>query len=255
MRLARAEFLKLRKRKGVWIPAAVLTVGAMFLTYLIIELFHLSNSARYGPAGGEENLRHTAILMSQLSGMIAAILVGAAAATEDLTARVFRELVTTGRSRTQLFLAKVPGGLALLLSLVLGAFVFSAVASTLLAGDRAKAGLGLILKEGLWVVLCATVFYCLALGFGSLVSSRAATIGVLLALLLPVQGILRNIHAFGVGREGLISVALERVGPRALLDRGGDTIPSSLGAAIGVTLLWVLIPLAAGLWQTRRRDA
>ena len=52
LRLERAELLKLRKSRGVWIPAALLTIGAMIIMYTAIELFHLSNSVKYGPAGG-----------------------------------------------------------------------------------------------------------------------------------------------------------------------------------------------------------
>jgi len=50
-RLERAELLKLRKSRGVLIPLALLTVGAIIVMYTALELFHLSNSTKYGPAG------------------------------------------------------------------------------------------------------------------------------------------------------------------------------------------------------------
>ena len=53
-RMERAELLKLRKSRGVWIPLALLTVGAIIVTYTALELFHLSNSTKYGPAGGTD---------------------------------------------------------------------------------------------------------------------------------------------------------------------------------------------------------
>src|SRR6266508_3066712 len=121
-RLVRAELLKVRKRRGVWIPAAFLTVGAIAIMYLIIELFHVANSAKYGPAGGTSNFEHALLIIGQLAGMVAAVLVGTSMGTEGVTSGVFRELVATGRPRTHLFLARIPGGLALLLPLVAAAY-------------------------------------------------------------------------------------------------------------------------------------
>ena len=139
LRLARAELLKLRKRKGVWIPAAFLTVGAIVLVYLILELAHLSNPNRYGPAGGTEHFRHALFLIGQLSGLIAAVMVGTHAGTQDVSAGVFRELVATGRPRTHLFFARVPGGLGLLVPLVALAYALTAVLTVAFAGGGADA--------------------------------------------------------------------------------------------------------------------
>jgi hypothetical protein len=97
IRLPRAELLKLRKRRGIVIPAAFLTVGAIAIMFLVIELFHVANSVKYRAAGGTSNFQHALLLMGQLAGMVAAVLVGTSAGTEDLSSGVFRELVATGR--------------------------------------------------------------------------------------------------------------------------------------------------------------
>ena len=55
-------------------------------------------------------------------GFIIAATLGATAGTSDLTDGVFRHLVTTGRSRLALYLARIPAGLAILLPLVAVAF-------------------------------------------------------------------------------------------------------------------------------------
>ena len=73
-RLERAELLKLRKSRGVWIPTVILTVGAIAIMYTAVELFHVSNSTKYGPAGGTINFGHALLLMGQIAGMIAAAL-------------------------------------------------------------------------------------------------------------------------------------------------------------------------------------
>jgi hypothetical protein len=96
--------------------------------------------------------------------------------------------------------------------------------------------------------------FCLALGIGALFGSRAATIGVLLGLLLVALPILGHIHALGVGREATLNVALQRIAPAVLRDQN-DNVPMSVGAAVLSLALWVLLPLAAGLWRTNTRDA
>ena len=50
-------------------------------------------------------------------GFIIAVTLGATAGTTDLTDGMFRHLVITGRSRLALYLARIPAGLSILLSL------------------------------------------------------------------------------------------------------------------------------------------
>jgi hypothetical protein len=57
-RMVWADLWKLRRRRGLVVVTSPLTVGAVILTYGLIELFHLANPARYGPAGGIVNLGH-----------------------------------------------------------------------------------------------------------------------------------------------------------------------------------------------------
>jgi TRAP-type C4-dicarboxylate transport system permease large subunit len=254
-RLERAELLKLRTRRGVAIPTVLLTVGAMLVMYLVLELFHLSNSAKYGPAGGTSNFSHAVFMLGQLAGMIGAALVGAAAGTEDLGAGVFRELVATGRSRARLFLARIPGGLALLLPLVAAAYAIVAVLTVALAGGNSTPTVGGFAKEGLWVLLSAGVIYMVALGLGSLVGSRAATISILLAYLLPVQAILRSISALGRSRDALVSAAIDRVSPLTVGGDRANMVHMSVGAAALSMSLWVAIALGLGMWRTQTRDA
>jgi ABC-type transport system involved in multi-copper enzyme maturation permease subunit len=254
LRLVRAELLKLRKRRGVWIPASLLTVGAITIMYLVLELFHAANSAKYGPAGGTTTFEHALLVLGQLAGMVAAVLIGTSAATEDLSSGVFRELVATGRPRTQLFLARIPGGLALLLPLAGLAYALCAFLTVLLAGRNSTPSTAHLLEAGLWVELAAGITFCLALGLGSLLGSRAASISVLLAWLLVVQQILRSISAFGVGREALMGPSLDRIAPVMV---GGEhqQLSMSVVAAVVVIGLWAVVPLAAGWWRTSTRDA
>jgi ABC-type transport system involved in multi-copper enzyme maturation permease subunit len=253
-RLERAELRKLRKSRGVLIPLALLTVGAIVVMYTALELFHLYNSAKYGPAGGTEKFQNALFLLGQIGGMIAVGLVGAAAGTQDLSSRVYRDLVSSGRSRTRLYLARIPGGLALVLPFMACAYVLAAVLCVALAGGQPTPSTALFVKAGLWVLLSAAVVYLLALGLGSLVGSRGAAISVLIAYLIPIQGILHVIGALGKSRDALLSVAIEGLSPLPPSDTGNLIMPSHLTSLIVLTL-WVSIVGGLGLWRTLARDA
>lgn len=252
--LERAEFLKLRKSRGVWIPLALLTVGAMIVMYAVVELFHVYNSSKYGPAGGTVRFGDALMLLGQLGGMIAAGLVGAAAGTQDLSSGVFRDLVSTGRSRVRLFLARIPGGLALVLPFVAAAYALAAVLCVVLAGGQPMPGVTLFVKAGLWVLLSTGIVYVVALGLGSLVGSRSAAVSILIAYLIPVQGILHNISALGRFRDGLLSVAVERLSPLPPAD-ARSLISMSLATSLIVLAFWFAIFGGLGLWRTYTRDA
>jgi len=254
-RLPRAELLKVRKRRWLVATTALLTVGAVGLILLILELLHVFNPDHHGPAGGMDNFRGAVEFMTDLTAVVAAVLVGSYVATNDVDSGVFRELVATGRSRTQLYLARVPGGLVVLWTLAGIAFALVAAVSLLAAGSEPQPSWRIIVETGLWLELCAAVAFAMALGIGSLIGSRAATITVLLGWLLVVQPILSHIGSLGnAGREWLARVALVSIAPIRI---GGqeDRVPMSTGVAVLVIAAWIVIPLAAGLWRTRTRDA
>src|SRR5262249_34109753 len=88
-RLARAEYLKLRARRGLMLASLALTVGAVMVAYMILLVLHLTDPAGHGPAGGREHFWNGMYLLTAL-GTMAAVLVGATAGAGDLSAGVFR---------------------------------------------------------------------------------------------------------------------------------------------------------------------
>jgi hypothetical protein len=244
-RLVAAERLKLRRRRPLLAAAVVLIVAPMFVSVIVLAILHAANPAKYGPAGGVENLRGALRLLTQI-GVVAAVLIGVSAGGGDLAAGVFRELVVTGRPRLALFAARIPGGLAFLLPLVAVAFAIAATASVALAGSGQAPGAGLLLEYAGWVALVTTLGFLLALGVSSLLDSRATSIGVLLAWQLAVAPLLLQ-----TGRLDtvLLGAALKRVEPRA------GSVSISLTTAIVLIVVWTVVPLAAGAWRTQSRDA
>lgn len=55
LRLVNAEFLKLRKRRGLVITGFVLTVLPMLIAYTTLVVLHANNPAKNDPAGGMVN--------------------------------------------------------------------------------------------------------------------------------------------------------------------------------------------------------
>ncbi len=252
-RLPRAELLKLRRRRGLVAIAGLLTVGATAIVYLAFELYHVSSSAKYGPAGGFDHFRHAAFVLSQL-GAVAAALVGASAGADDIASGVFRDLVATGRSRTSLFLARIPGGLALVFAFVAVAYALAAVLGVALAGSDPTPSTTVLAETGLWTLLVTGLAFGLGLGLGSLLGSRAATIAVLFAWIMVLEPILIHVGALGRGRDVLLSAGLNELAPSGVLDRDNQ-VAMSTGVGVLVVVAWLAAPLGLGLWRMRTRDA
>jgi len=256
-RLVGAEFLKVRKRRGLVVLATMLTAGAIVVAGAVLALLHARDPAKYGPAGGLANLANAAYILSML-GTVAAVLVGATMGAGDLQAGVFRDLVATGRSRLALFAARIPGGLALLWPLVAVAWLIAAVGSVLLAGSGPQPGLTVMALGGAWALLATAAAYLMALGLASLSASRAGTVGILLAWQFAVTPLILAVSKLGVLREGLLTAALDRVLPAGLLPGARpDPVSATMSIAVAVAVIaaWAIVSLAGGAWRTRTRDA
>lgn len=247
MNLVHAEFLKVRKRRGLVAVAATLIVVPVVAGLSVLTILHELNPGKYGPAGGADDLVGAMGMLTQI-GVVAAILVGATVGAGDVGAGVFRELVVTGRSRVHLFAARIPGGLALVLPLIAVAFVIAAAASVGLAGSEPAPALGLILRYGAWIALGTTAAYLLAVGVSSAIGSRGMSLGILLGWQLAVAPLL------------LTTGKLDNVLPNAALlslepGSAGITVSTTVTTAVVVLVAWTLVPLAAGAWRTRTVDA
>jgi hypothetical protein len=252
-RLVNAEFLKLRKRRGLVAATVALSIVPMTVAYAIMAILHAVQPTVHDAAGGAENFANSMNLLGALT-IVAGILVGCTVGTGDLGSGVFRELVVTGRSRLTLFAARVPAGLALLLPLIALAFAIAATAATLLAGPLEPPGARLLIDSAGWLALLGALSFALALGVSSLLGSRGTSIGVLLGWLLVAMPLLLQIRSLGSVREGLVGAATERLEPSAVLG-GPAQVPMSLAAALVVIAAWAIVPLTLGAWRTSGRDA
>ena len=132
-----AKLLELRKRSVLMVVTAAFTVGLPVIFYGIRAIYHLSDPAHNGPAGAPSAFATAGTLMAEF-GFIVAVMLGATAGTDDVTDGMFRQLVITGRSRLALYLARIPAGLTILLSLAALGFTVAALVTAFLNSPHAR---------------------------------------------------------------------------------------------------------------------
>ncbi len=252
-RLIRAELLKLTRQRGLMIAAAIMTVGAIIIYFTVAVSLHAANP-RHAPAGGIRNLGPTTYLLQEL-GSTVAILLGAFIGTTDVSAGLFRSLVTTGRSRITLYLARVPAGLAVLLAFISAAFALTAFATIVFAGDLASPTPVLLAQTLVWLVLETSAVFVLALGASSLWNSQSATIAVLFVLILIITPLAAQSSITPDVRQLFLGVALGQLAPQGLGAISKTDLNLSNVSVAVVALAWTAIPLLAGAWRTATRDA
>ncbi|HEY8030615.1 MAG TPA: ABC transporter permease [Gaiellaceae bacterium] len=255
-RLVGADILKLRRNRSLAVITAVLTVGAVAITVAIMEVLHVANPAKHGPAGGVANLGHIAFLISVL-GTAAAAIVGSRAGAGDKDAGVYRDLVVTGRSRIALYLSRIPAGAAFLLPFVASAYALAAISAVVFSGSKPVPDMRLLVLTGLWTLLEVAFFYLLSVAIAALLGSRSYAIGVVLAFRLAITPLVASISALGIVRELMPGVAMQALTPSALGDaaRQGPAIAMSTGAVAAVLLVWAVAAVVLAGWRDVTRDA
>ena len=249
--LIAAEVLKLRRRRGLVFTSLCLVLGVTLLVFVVRIVLHASSPQTNDPAGGVGGYR-AMLIPVVLLGALVATGVGATAGCGDHTARVFRDLVATGRSRMALYAARLPGALAVTFALVAPAWLAAVIVSQTLAAGVHTPGAGRIGADAVWVALGLLVQCSLACGIAALAGSRGWVIGGLIILILVIEPILSAVHFLGEVRLALPGVAIDQFanGPLQHYDVSG-----SRASAVLVIAGWVAASFAIGAWRTLRRDA
>ena len=264
-----AKLLELRKRRTLMVVTVAFTVALPVVFYAIRLLYHLGDPARYAPAGAPNAFATAGTLMDEF-GFIAAAALGATAGTADLTDGMFRHLVITGRSRLALYLARIPAGLSILLSLAAAGFTVACLVTAFLgspqAADAVTLSPGAMIGAGLWLELDLLIGFTVGLGLGSLMGQRTVPVILLTVLEIIITPALAG-HAlpyFLNGQRLVVGVAMDQLKPAALA--GGTRIGPAGGGALGIPPMptWAMITVIAGwiigwsaigVWRMLTRDA
>ena len=268
--LVAAKFMELRKRRTLIAVTVAFTVGLPVLFYGFRLAFHLTDPAHYAPAGAPSAFATTGILMAEF-GFIAAVALGATAGTADLTDGMFRHLVITGRSRLALYLARIPSGLSILLSLAAAGFTVACLVTAFLNSPQAAGVVtpspGAMADAGLWLELDLAIGFTVGLGLGSLMGQRTVPVILLIVLEILITPALAD-HAlpgFINGERLVVGVAMDQLQPAVLA--GGTTVgpgggprelhipPMPTWAMITVIAGWIIAWSAIGAWKMTTRTA
>jgi ABC-type transport system involved in multi-copper enzyme maturation permease subunit len=249
LRLISSDILKLRRRRGMLALTLLGTLGIVALVFTVTTIQHATNPGTYGPAGGLETYRD-AIGVVGLLALVAGVIVGGTAGTQDIESGVFRDLAATGRSRTALFLSRVTGALAVVLPIVGVTAIATAAASIALKADLSAPDTGTLIAGTARVLAAGALSTAVAVGISAVVGSRGPVIGILLAFFLGISPLLQAITFLGGSRQLVPEVAIDRIGD--LSTPPGMHV--ALGTAIAVVLGWIAVSLAAGAWRTKTRE-
>jgi hypothetical protein len=160
------RIMELRKRRGLMIALILVTIGIPTVFLVIRLLVHAIAPKSYGPAGGYDIFTALVAGVLYVFGFIMAATLGCTAGSIDLTEGMFRHLVVTGRSRLALYLARIPAGLAIIVSLVAVGFtivcavcVFAAPTTINYDGASVPAGLSRAAFDN-WAGTHTTEVFC-----------------------------------------------------------------------------------------------
>lgn len=247
------ELLRLRKKRGFIALVLLVVIAPVVIAFGYNVIWHASDPARYGPAGGLHNYTNLLAILGLYMGPVAAILIGAEAGAGDVAAGVFRDNVLTGRSRTALFLARIPAALAVSLSVTAVGFLIGVVGTFAFAGGLSTPSASLVLESAGWLALANAVVCVVAIGLGSLTGSRPGTITALIGWQLVLSPLLLRASSLGSIRRGLLDGVVQFLNPGPAND--APAVAMSVGVAIVVLALWMFVIPSLGAWRTRTRDA
>jgi hypothetical protein len=112
------RFMELRRRRGLIIALVAVNIGIPVIFLGVRLISHAVDPKSFGPAGGYTIFTTLVTGFMYIFGFIVAAVVGCTAGSIDLTEGMFRHLVITGRSRVALYFARIPAGLAIVISIV-----------------------------------------------------------------------------------------------------------------------------------------
>lgn len=266
--LISAKVLELRKRRTLVTVMVAFTIALPVIFYGVRLIYHLADPARYAPAGAPNAFATAGSLMDEF-GFIVAVTLGATAGTTDLTDGMFRHLVITGRSRLALYLARIPAGLSILLSLAAAGFTLACLVTAFLgsphAAGAASVSAGGMARSGLWLGLDLLIGFTVGLGLGSLMGQRTVPVILLIVLEIIITPVLADhpLPYFLNGERLVVGVAMDQLKPAALA--GGTHVgpapgmlhlpPMPTWAMITVIAGWIIGWSVIGAWKMATRDA
>lgn len=240
------DFLKLRRRRGLWWTALALTPAAAVISALLVATNTVDSR------GGEAFLDGLGGVY-ELLGAVMVVLVGARLGSEERAAGTLRYQLLTGVPRTRLYVSKLAVLVIACAAVAATGSVCGLLAALVVPGDGGDPVTVLAAAAFVWNQLTVYLVYGgIALGVGALFGSTGPAIAMALGLYLiglNLVGLLTLIDPWF--RHVDLSTGIDRLTMHKI--HGDDAI--SLGAAIVVTVAWPAAFALAGWLKLRRIEA
>ncbi|MDA8401236.1 MAG: hypothetical protein M0008_14575 [Actinomycetota bacterium] len=272
--LIRTRFLELRRHRPLVIAMIGGNLGILLIMITAISVMH-AVQPDVAPAGGGSRFTSFVFLMLA-TGVITAMFLGAIVGSEDLSSKFFRALVTTGRSRLALYLARLPAGLALLAAVIIPTYAVAVGCAVTLLPSRSfeyyyafssstKApGIHVILAAGGWLLLQLIVVYAITLAISALVGSEAPAV-MIATLLVLADLVLTTVMHSHVLWSWLRFVDIEWIlwGMRPHFPGIATCCGTLTGLSFSMPgweqllalVVWLVVPLGLGAYRSITRDA
>ena len=254
--MLRAETKKLTRRKGVMAFTVIGTIGLIVITFAILEIFHLSNPAKYTPIGGINGFQKLVVILGSVT-IIPASILGTTAGSQDMESGVIRDMIVTGRSRTVLYLLRLESAaLVWLVPLVVAYLVGLAVVFGLAGGNPLPSS-NQVLGGALFCMGVSLVYVLTAAGLASLFGTRGPAIAIMIGWTFVIESILVNVTALGPLREAFLTTAISGLSP--IPDEARRLKRAGLAPALFVDYItvigWVMILNILGWFRAKRLEA
>lgn len=251
-----AETKKLTRRKGVMAFTIIGTVGAIVITFAILEIYHLSNPLKYTSIGGISGFDKVIAILGQVA-IIPASILGTTAGSQDMESGVIRDLIVTGRSRTSIFLLRLQGAVVVWVIPLIIAFLIGLAVVYGLAGGNKVPSVSLTVGGALYCIGVSLVYVITAAGFASLFGTRGPAIAIMIGWTFVIEAILVNVSALGPVRDVFLTTAISSLSPvadRARHFRAVGISPSLFEDYV-VIIAWPLIMNVLGWFRGHRLEA
>lgn len=248
----RSEWIKLRSLRSVWFTVAM-AVGAIGL-FGLLNALTLAREWNGADAASRANLDAVASLMGGwfLSQLIVGSL-GVLAVTSEYASGSMRGTLAAVPSRTTVLVAKLVVPTGITVAVLLPATLVTFWLGGLLLPTELRPSLGDdgVARSVLATSLCLGVICMIGTAIGFALRSTAASIGLLVTVLLIAPGL-------AAGFSDALYTYVPGGAIDAILTVNPETVELPLvspGAGIAILSVHATLAIAAGAWLLRRRDA